>query len=135
MLEAVLNTSLVFYGTILRITFVGSFFVLKLQVVCLQSYWKYFPKFFTIPAFQNNRRLHPPETIAMSCFSCSISLKKYVYVESFAHGKLKSFLIKNYFMILESKNFDFKIMLTHKTNLTKFVGQLFERFEFWVYWR
>ena len=39
MFYTVLNASLVFYeGTILRITFVGSFFVLKLKVACPQHY-------------------------------------------------------------------------------------------------
>ena len=61
--------------------------------------------FFIIATFQNNGRLHriSPEIIAMSCFTGSISFKKYVYVESFAYGKLKSVLMKNYFMIWNQK--------------------------------
>ena len=62
------------------------------------------------------------EIIVMPCLPCSIFFKK-VHL----WGNFPRFSMKNY-LILESKNVLFKIMLSHEINLTKCLEYLFERF-------
>ena len=50
----------------------------------------------------------------------------YVYETCFAHVS-SNLLMKNYYMILTSKSFDFKIMLPEEINLIKYLGKYFER--------
>ena len=58
-----------------------------LKELCYRLFFGNFPNISIIATFQNNVRLLQisSEIIVKSCFSYSISFKKYVYVKGFAH--------------------------------------------------
>ena len=112
---------------ILRITLAGSFSVLNLLVVCLQSCWKYFPKFSIIATFQDNGRLHiSSEIIAMSCFPCSICFKKYVKYGN----SMENYQVFRWKII--SWSWNQKILISKSCYPINFC-RIF--WKIWVYWR
>ena len=98
MFDRVLNAYLVFYrAAIFRITFFGSFFVLRLQATTLlkelghECFFRNFPKFYRTATFQNSGLLLQISLeIFMSYFPCPIYFKKYVHIISFVWFFMKN---------------------------------------------
>ena len=117
----ILNTPLVFYGiVIIRIFFVERMGAYHVTIRTLSKMIFKESKLFKIVSFQNFRRLFQlsSETQKLLLFPCSICFKMYVYVINCAKNVRHS-LMKNYLMILKSKNVECKFLSSREINLKK----------------